>query len=370
MKLPSEQFKKLCAVVATSIVPLWAMAASGTEEASRTWFFGEPLFWVLFAVAAILLYLIYALGQLLILGTRWRIRDKGRKGMMLLVFFTLGLLPGTLEAQTTAAAKSSIASDPFLPMYILIVLELIIVGYLLYSILVADRYRTKFGRKLDIFSLIWKGERPAAAYESQELSGASTYEGSYDMDRVMPPWLRFLFFATIIFAVVFIPYYFLGYVPAQKKKYEQSIAKAAAEEQEKTKEVMIDENTVVVTQTEAVLASGKEVFTTYCAACHGNAGEGGIGPNFADEYWLHGGSIKDIFATIKHGVPEKGMAAWNEIITPQQISDVANYILSLKGTNPPNQKEPQGELWTGDGGAAPDSSATATDTSAVALLKR
>jgi len=73
-------------------------------------------------------------------------------------------------------------------------------------------------------------------------------------------------------------------------------------------------------------------------------GEGGVGPNFTDEYWLHGGDVKSIFKTIKFGVPEKGMIPWQSQISPPQIQQVASYILTLKGTNPPNAKAPQGEL--------------------------
>ncbi|HET8964043.1 MAG TPA: cbb3-type cytochrome c oxidase N-terminal domain-containing protein, partial [Chitinophagales bacterium] len=335
----------------------------------------EPVFWVLIAVAAILLYLIYALGQLLILGTKWRIRDKGNKGMMLLAFITCTLLihGSNVQAANGSASQSSIVNDPYFPLYVLILIELIIVSYLLYSIQVADRARTVYGRKLGVFSMMWKGVNSAKPVEKEEdiLLGDHVYDGIQELDNVMPPWLRFLFIATIIFAVIYIPYYFLGYGPTQKERYDESIAKAdaAKEERMKTDVALVDENTVVVNQSPEILSAGKEIFTTYCSACHGNEGEGGIGPNFADDYWIHGGSVKDIFTTVKHGVPEKGMAAWNEILTPPQISEVCNYIISLHGTNPPNPKEPQGELWKGDS-AAPDSSAANTDTSEVVVLEK
>lgn len=106
--------------------------------------------------------------------------------------------------------------------------------------------------------------------------------------------VAFLFIATIIFAVIYIPYYFLGYGPTQKERYDESIAKAdaAKEERMKTDVALVDENTVVINQAPEILSAGKEIFTTYCSACHGNEGEGGIGPNFADDYWIHGGSVK------------------------------------------------------------------------------
>ncbi len=41
-------------------------------------------------------------------------------------------------------------------------------------------------------------------------------------------------------------------------------------------------------------------------------GEGGVGPNLTDDYWMHKGSLNDIYISIKHGYPDKGMQAWND----------------------------------------------------------
>ena len=85
------------------------------------------------------------------------------------------------------------------------------------------------------------------------------------------------------------------------------------------------------------------MFATRCPPCHGNNAEGLVGPNLTDEYWLHGGGVKDVFKTIKYGVPEKGMIAWEKSLSAQQISDITNYVLSLKGTKPAGAKAPQGD---------------------------
>ena len=89
---------------------------------------------------------------------------------------------------------------------------------------------------------------------------------------------------------------------------------------------------------------GKAIYAKSCATCHGAEGQGNVGPNLTDNYWIHGGTINDVFLTIKQGVPQKGMIPWEKQLTPLQIQQVASYIISLKGTNPPNPKEPQGEL--------------------------
>lgn len=139
--------------------------------------------------------------------------------------------------------------------------------------------------------------------------------------------------------------------PLQEEEYTQEVAVAQKqiEEFQAKNANSIDEKTVKLLASDAkVVAKGKEIFTGKCVACHGAAGEGGVGPNLTDEYWLHGGTINDIFKTIKNGVPEKGMIAWKATLKPNEIQDVANYIVSIKGTNPPNAKAPQGDKVAAD----------------------
>lgn len=94
---------------------------------------------------------------------------------------------------------------------------------------------------------------------------------------------------------------------------------------------------------EASLAAGNSIYQKNCASCHGNAGQGGIGPNLTDDYWIHGGGIDNVVHITKVGVPAKGMIAWQPILSEQEILQVSSYILNLRGTNPPNAKAPQGE---------------------------
>ena len=94
------------------------------------------------------------------------------------------------------------------------------------------------------------------------------------------------------------------------------------------------------------LEAGKKIFTTTCAACHAADGGGMVGPNLTDNYWIHGGSIVDIFKTIKYGWPEKGMKSWQEDYSPVQMAQLSSYVKSLTGTKPAKAKEPQGDLFS------------------------
>jgi mono/diheme cytochrome c family protein len=93
----------------------------------------------------------------------------------------------------------------------------------------------------------------------------------------------------------------------------------------------------------ASLASGESIYITNCLTCHGKFGEGGIGPNFTDDYFIHGHTIGNMVTTINNGVPAKGMISWRAILKERQILEVSSYIQTLVGTNPPNAKAPQGE---------------------------
>lgn len=87
---------------------------------------------------------------------------------------------------------------------------------------------------------------------------------------------------------------------------------------------------------------GKEIFKKYCTPCHGKNGEGVIGPNLTDDYWLHGGSNENVANTIINGVSDRGMLPWRYQLTPSEIGQLVSYIKSLKGTNPANGKSQQG----------------------------
>ena len=99
---------------------------------------------------------------------------------------------------------------------------------------------------------------------------------------------------------------------------------------------------------EALLAEADALYKKSCVACHGMLGEGNvIGPNLTDAYWIKGGSPEDIYHVIAEGVPAKGMQSWKNQLTEEQMVALTAYVLNMQGTNPPNAKQPQGELENG-----------------------
>lgn len=195
--------------------------------------------------------------------------------------------------------------------------------------------------------------RPLA--EEKDLEIDHEYDGIKELDNPIPAWFNALFYSTMTFGLVYLMvYHVFGWGLNQEQEYNREVVLAEKAKQEYLAQAanLIDETSITVDESGAMAASGKAVFMANCVACHGNAGEGGIGPNLTDEYWLHGADIKDIFKVVKYGVAAKGMVPWEQTLTPAQIAEVSNYIYSLRGTNPANAKEPQGEKVSVDETAA------------------
>lgn len=183
------------------------------------------------------------------------------------------------------------------------------------------------------------------------------YDGIRELDNHLPPWWVYLFYGTVAFAIIYMfNYHVLNLSPLSDQEYEQSMQAAAIQvaAYKKTQANNIDESNVAfVKEDKAAIEAGKALFVENCVACHGQNLEGGTGPNLTDNYWIHGGSIQAVFKTIKYGVTQKGMIAWEKKLKPDEMQNVASYILSLQGTKPANAKEPQGDEYEmGEDGTA------------------
>jgi cytochrome c oxidase cbb3-type subunit III len=178
------------------------------------------------------------------------------------------------------------------------------------------------------------------------------YDGIKELDNHLPPWWKGLFYLTIVYAVVYIMvFHVFKSAPLQEEKYEIAMAQAEenATSRQSTQTLTFDETNVTFTDVPADLEAGKKIFEMQCAPCHKPDGGGSVGPNLTDNYWLHGGSMKDIYYTIKVGVPAKGMIAWEQLLSPERMRNVSSYILTLVGTNPPGAKAAQGDLYEPEG---------------------
>jgi cytochrome c oxidase cbb3-type subunit 3 len=173
------------------------------------------------------------------------------------------------------------------------------------------------------------------------------YDGIREFDYQLPRWWLNMFYLCILFAVGYFAYYQLLAGPSIQEEYQAEQTKleimmAASAAKGST---LSEADLMAMAKDPAKVKAGRELFQVRCIACHGAAGQGIIGPNLTDEYWLHGGKLAEITHTITNGVPDKGMPPWGPVMSSEQIHFVVAYIRSIRGTNPAGAKAPQGELY-------------------------
>jgi cytochrome c oxidase cbb3-type subunit 3 len=294
-------------------------------------------------------------------------KEAGSK--VLLLVFAMMLSSGALSAQTAGADPSVTAalvtpnmgglSDTALWALLSVIgLEFLVLLWLLFHLksllkfefehvhIVKDAHVKKPSRFLVWWDTINKF-RPV--HEEADIDLGHDYDGIRELDNRLPPWWLYGFYICIVFAGIYLYRNHVSHAaPSSKEELGMSLEEAAIEKEVYLKKAAnkVDENTVTYLTDASALEVGKKIFTTTCAACHAADGGGMVGPNLTDSYWIHGGSIVDIFKTIKYGWPEKGMKSWQEDYSPVQMAQLSSYVKSLTGTKPAKAKEPQGNLFS------------------------
>lgn len=197
-------------------------------------------------------------------------------------------------------------------------------------------------------NLLAKWTKAKAIEQEEEIILDHNYDGIKELDNSLPPWWVYMFYATILFAVVYLVRFHIMGGDTPEMEYQKAMAEARVEinKYKATSPDVFDVANLVLLTEEKDLKRGKAVFNLNCASCHLSDGGGSIGPNLTDEYWILGGGIKNVFNTIsKGGRDGKGMIAWNKTLKAEDIAKVASYVISLQGTKPAKPKAPQGEIW-------------------------
>jgi len=159
-----------------------------------------------------------------------------------------------------------------------------------------------------------------------------------ELNNPLPRWWLFLFIFTLVFAVGYLALYpGLGDAKGKlnwssKGQLEAEIAKAKVEE-EKIYAAFRPAAVEDLARDPKAMAIGERLFLNNCAACHGSDAKGSKGfPNLTDTDWLHGGSPEKISETLHTGrrgmMPPMAAAVGG----PEEVRQVANYVLSLSGS--------------------------------------
>jgi len=186
-----------------------------------------------------------------------------------------------------------------------------------------------------------------AQYEDKVLH---ELDGIREYDNPMPGWLMAIWWGSLVFAAAYLIFYALSFGEGtMEAEYRRDTQRVVASVQ-----AHFDANPLVPPQpatllagagNPAVLDMGAARFTRSCAPCHGPNAQGLIGPNLTDDRWIHGGAVEQIFQSVAKGWPAKGMPPWGRALTPDELSAVVSYVRSLQGSNPPNARPPEGDVF-------------------------
>ena len=203
--------------------------------------------------------------------------------------------------------------------------------------------------KPDFWKTFWnKVNASVPVAQEAEVATDHSYDGIRELDNRLPPWWLYGFYATIVFGAIYLANFYFFDMPTQEEEFQADMQEAKEEVKVYLASLdnLIDENNVTLADATADLNAGKAIYEQNCVVCHASDGGGGVGPNFTDKYWIHGGDMPAIFKTIKYGVPAKGMISWESQLSPKKMQQVASYIYMMEGNTAENPKDPQGELFT------------------------
>ncbi len=181
--------------------------------------------------------------------------------------------------------------------------------------------------------------------EYQDILTSHEYDGIREYDNPMPFWWKAVFLVTVIWSPIYVIGIEFGYINDYGEDLREDTA-VVSSLRAKTMAAapVVDEALIVASAGDpARVAAGQKVFMATCASCHNQQGQGLIGPNLTDKFWLHGGSPMDIHKVVVEGVAANGMPAWGNIISIDDAINVTAFIATLQGTEPENPKDPQGE---------------------------
>lgn len=276
-----------------------------------------------------------------------------------LIFF---IIFGLMEYFIDSGEKPAFIEYPITQLFLLMVLLILIAIELILKSIENIKFQTLSDEAKEMYSESkskqreWSwgmkmyqkllGSKPMEA--EGEIILDHNYDGIKELDNELPPWWVYLFYATIIFGVIYLIRFEVYGDYDQDLEYELEVAEAQAEIEayKKTAKDLVDVKTVELLTEASDISAGKSIFEANCVVCHMADGGGGIGPNLTDEYWISGGGIKNVFNTVSEGGRAgKGMISWKQTLKPLEIAQVSSYLLDFQGTTAANPKAAEGDLW-------------------------
>lgn len=171
-----------------------------------------------------------------------------------------------------------------------------------------------------------------------ETTGHLWDEDLEELNNPLPRWWAWLFVITILFGFAYLATYpglgsYAGNAgwsevkayEAEKLAAEKLVAPLYAKFAAQTPEQLAGNG--------EAMAVGERLFMNNCAQCHGSDARGSKGfPNLSDKDWLYGGTPDKILESITNGRRGTMPSMAAAVGTPEDVVNVANYVLSLSNS--------------------------------------
>jgi cytochrome c oxidase cbb3-type subunit III len=180
------------------------------------------------------------------------------------------------------------------------------------------------------------------------------WDGIQELNKPLPKWWLYVFYATVIWSVGYwllmpswplLSSYTKGLLDySQREKLSLQIEAARAEKAQYRDKIAASDLAAINADPELLrfaLAGGEAAFGDNCAPCHARGAQGAFGyPNLRDDSWLFSGTLEGIQQTIMYGIradhpkTHGGMMPGfgkTGLLPADQVSDVADYVVSLSG---------------------------------------
>jgi len=162
-----------------------------------------------------------------------------------------------------------------------------------------------------------------------------TYDGIQEYDNRLPNWWLYTLYGSIAFWFVLWFVHMTAHLTmTDGAKIDAAMSKIAAAKMASSIDVSNDDKFWEMSRNPDFVAAGKQTFDSLCVPCHLPSMKGkhenpaAVGPDLTDTAWIHGGTPKEIFATVTNGVLAKGMPTWGPVLGQKKTAEVVAYVLS------------------------------------------
>jgi len=160
------------------------------------------------------------------------------------------------------------------------------------------------------------------------------YDGIQEYDNPIPGWWHMIWWGSIVFGLCYVVVYHSPMVPSLHNRHASTEARALEVRFSELRQIPMGESKILqIMGQEAWLDQGRSVFKQKCTVCHGQEGQGLVGPNMTDDFYKNTTTLGGLVTVIQDGAANGAMPANRNTMNESEIALVAAYMASLRGQN-------------------------------------